>query len=142
VEADYVCVAQRIVAVAQPKDAVEEFLTRDVIDHTWEILRLRRLKAGLLRASSTSGITSVLNSLGYDERKGYGSVKTLSAKWASGEKSARNEVAAALKKAQLSIEDVMAETLDRKIDTFERIDRMLASGEARRNNALRGVRHG
>jgi hypothetical protein len=56
-----------------------------------------------------------------------------------GEKSARNEVGAALKKAELSIEDVMAEALESKIDTFERVDRMLASTEARRNNALREI---
>jgi hypothetical protein len=39
----------------------------------------------------------------------------------------------------LSIDDVIAETLECKIDTFERIDRMLASSEARRNNALREI---
>jgi hypothetical protein len=33
----------------------------------------------------------------------------------------------------------MAETLERKIDSFERIDRMLATAEARRNNALREI---
>jgi hypothetical protein len=48
-EADYLGVAARIVAIAQPKDPIEEFLTRDVVDLTWEILRLRRLKGGLLR---------------------------------------------------------------------------------------------
>jgi hypothetical protein len=138
-EADYVGVAERIITVAQPKDAIEEFLTRDVIDLTWEILRLRRLKAGLLRASSGGGIFKVMHSLGYNERKGYGAATALGARWASGEKSARDEVAAVLKKAQLSIDDVMAETLESKIDTFERIDRMLASAEARRNNALREI---
>jgi hypothetical protein len=37
------------------------------------------------------------------------------------------------------MDDVMAEALSSKIDTFERIDRMLASSEARRNNALREI---
>jgi hypothetical protein len=138
-EADYLCIAKRIIGAAQPRDAIEGFLARDVIDLTWEILRLRRLKAGLLRASRSSGISSVMDSLGYDERKGYGAARTLGARWASGEKSAWAEVAAALEKAQLSIEDVMAETLDSKIDSFERFDRMLASLEARRNNALREI---
>jgi hypothetical protein len=58
-EAEYAGVARRIVAAAQPKDAIEEFLTRDVVDLTWEIFRLRRLKAGLLRASSSSGVSNV-----------------------------------------------------------------------------------
>jgi hypothetical protein len=48
-EADYVNVIARVVAVARPRDAIEEFLTRDAIDLTWEILRLRRMKVGLLR---------------------------------------------------------------------------------------------
>jgi hypothetical protein len=138
-EADYLRMAERFIAAAQPKDAIEEFLTRDVIDLSWEILRLRRLKTGLLRASSSSGISNVMDNLGYDERRGYGAASTLGARRASGEKSARDEVAAALKKAQLSMEDVMAETLETNIDTFERIDRMLASAEARRNNALREI---
>ena len=38
-EADYLGVAARTVAVAQPKDAIEEYLTRDVVDLTWDILR-------------------------------------------------------------------------------------------------------
>ena len=138
-EADYVGVAARIVAVAQPADAIEEFLTRDVIDLTWEILRLRRLKAGLLRASVGSGVTSVMADLGYVERKGFGSARRLGQSWAAGDKSAKNEVEGVLQKAQLSIEDVMAEALESKIDSFERLDRMLASAEARRNNALREI---
>jgi hypothetical protein len=42
-----------------------------------------------------------------------------------------------LKKAGLTIDDVMAEAFAKEIDSFERFDRMLASAEARRNNALR-----
>ena len=63
----------------------------------------------------------------------------LAASWAAGEKGAKKEVAGALQKAQLTIEDVMAKTLEGKIDSFERFDRLLASSEARRNNALREI---
>ena len=51
-------------------------------------------------------------------------------------KARRKEVAGALQKARLTIEDVMAKTLEGEIDSFERFDRILASSEARRNNAL------
>ena len=134
-EADYVSLIARVVAVARPRDAIEEFLTRDAIDLTWEILRLRRMKVGLLRASMGSGIESVMRSLGYNPV----SAREIGTSWAAGEKSAKNEVAAALKKAQLTMEDVMAKTLEGEIDSFERFDRMLASSEARRNNALREI---
>ncbi len=107
-EADYVNLIARVVAVARPRDAIEEFLTRDVIDLTWETLRLRRLKAGLLRASMGSGIESVMRSLGYNP--GYTPVlpKKLPPAGPPERKRAKNEVARALQKAQLTMEDVMA----------------------------------
>ena len=40
-EADYLGLARRVVEFSQPKDPIEEFLTRDVVDLTWEVLRLR-----------------------------------------------------------------------------------------------------
>lgn len=117
-EVEYVTHVTRIVAVAKPRDAIEEILTRDAIDLTWEILRLRRMKVGLLRASMGSGIRRVMSSLGYK----LVSAGEIATSWAAGEKTAKNEVAAALKKAQLTMEDVIAKTLEDKIDPFERFD--------------------
>jgi len=77
-----------------------------------------------------------MESLGYDEREGYGSAGKLAGVWVAGERGAQKKVAGALQKAQLTIEDVMAKTLEGEIDSFERFDRILASSEARRNNAL------
>ena len=65
-QADYADVAVRIVRAAKPRDAIEEFLVRDVVDLTWEILRLRRIKAGILRASMGTGVQRVLVGLGHD----------------------------------------------------------------------------
>ena len=53
--------------------------------------------------------------------------------------SARNQVDVILKKAGLTIDEATAKTLEKKLDSFERLDRMLASAEARRNNALREI---
>ena len=134
-EADYAEFALAIVKAAHPKDAIEDLLTRDVIDLSWEVLRLRRLKAGLLRGAISSSIYQVMCRLGYEDEYAW----KLAANWAAERKAAQKEVAGALQKAQLTMEDVMAETLEGKIDSFERFDRMLASSEARRNNALREI---
>ena len=134
-ETDYAEVALRIVKTAPPRDAIEDLLTRDVIDLSWDVLRLRRLKAGLLRGAISSSIFQVMCRLGYEE----GSAGELAYNWAAGKKAAQKTVAAALQKAQLTMEDVMAETLEGKIDSFERFDRLLASSEARRNNARREI---
>jgi hypothetical protein len=88
-----------------------------------------------LRAATSSTIYRVMRRLGYaDEYAG-----ELAADWAARKKAAQKKVAAELQKAQLTMEDVMAETLEDKIDSFERFDRLLASLEARRNNALREI---
>jgi hypothetical protein len=63
----------------------------------------------------------------------------ISEKRAAGDENARKKVDTILTKAGLTIDEVAAKTLERKIDVFERIDRMLASAEARRNNALREI---
>jgi hypothetical protein len=134
-QADYVDVAMRIVKAAKPRDAIEEFLIRDVVDLTWEIFRLRRVKAGILRASMGVGVQQVLTSVG----RGYAEANKLGDSWAAGDGSARNHVDVILKKAGLTIDEATAKTLEKKLDSFERLDRMLASAEARRNNALREI---
>lgn len=134
-EADYAATAGRIVGVARPRDAIKEFLIRDVIDLTWEVLRLRRAKAGILRASMDGGVYDALGGVGY----AFADRSTLSDGWAAGDDRARKKVDAILAKAGLTTDEVTAKTLERKIDVFERIDRMLASAGARRNNALREI---
>ncbi len=134
-EADYAAIAASIVVACRPKDAIEEFLIRDVIDLTWEVLRLRRIKAGILKASMGAGVRNVLDGVDYPllERG------SLSGSWAAGDDRARKTVDAILANAGLTLDEVTAKTFESKIDVFERIERMLASAEARRNNALREI---
>jgi hypothetical protein len=134
-ESDYAKITGRIVQASRPRDALEEFLLRDVIDLSWEILRLRRVKAGMLRASMGAGVDLVLRAIGYP----YLQRDTLSQKWAAGDADARKKVDALLAKAGRTIDEVTAETFESKIDVFERLDRMLASAEARRNNVLHEI---
>ena len=47
--AEYAKLTAQLLAAAKPRDFIEEILARDAIDLSWEVLRLRRLKAGLLR---------------------------------------------------------------------------------------------
>jgi hypothetical protein len=134
-QSDYVSVAGRFVTTSRPRDTIEEFLVRDVIDLTWEILRLRRTKAGIITASMGDGVSEILGHFGYD----FLEINALSKSWAAGDKNAGKEVNAILTKAGMTIDEVTAKTLECKLDVLERLDRMLASAEARRNNALREI---
>ena len=66
-------------------------------------------------------------------------VRRLALGWAAGDDRARDKVDAILTRAGLTIDEVTARTLESKLNSFERLDRMLASAEARRNNALREI---
>ena len=95
----------------------------------------------MLRARATKGVGRILSTIGEKDKfpRDVFDGPDFAQKWASGDASTRREFMQILKRAELSMDDVMAEALAKKIDTFERIDRMLASAEARRNNALREI---
>ena len=119
-------------AVIQPKDAIDDFLTRDVIDLDWENRRLRRAKAGLLRASASKGVLRVLSRIGNSNTlfAALGMSDGFVNEWASGKASTRKEIADMLEKAGLTMDDVMAEALAEVIDSFERFDHACARGSA------------
>jgi len=138
-EEAFIALAERVVFAAAPADAIEEILIRDVIDLTWEVLRLRRIKVGLLNASLGEGVQQVLDRVGYGGDFNSHQRRGLSERWAAGGSRAKSEVETVLGKAGLSLSEVTAQTVDYKLYTFERLDNMLASSEARRNNALREI---
>ena len=98
--------ARRIVKEAKPRDSIEEFLVRNVLDLTWEVFRARRLKAGVLRASVSSGVRMVLDAIGHGPSDAFGYNRELGERWAAGNKSARREVDGALRRARLTIDDM------------------------------------
>ena len=120
-EDDYNEVASRFLAITRPKDAIEEFLTRDCIDLTWEIFRLRRMKAALLRSSASKGVRKVLSTIGRSEPSlSIFGEPDFAQEWAKGDASKHREFSEILKKAGLTMDDVMAEALAAQIDSFER----------------------
>ena len=53
----------RFSATIRPKDVLEEMWTRDVVDLTWEVLRIRGLKAALLTSVVSEGVEKLLGLL-------------------------------------------------------------------------------
>ena len=124
----------RISGAVTPADILEEIWVRDVVDLVWEALRLRRLKAKLMIAAAYRGLERVLNPLvDWTVRD------NLVEGWVAREPNAVEQVDKVLASAGLAMDAVMAETLSFKIDDIERIDRMIAAAEGRRNAILREV---
>jgi hypothetical protein len=127
----------RVSAAVRPGDFIEEAWVRDVVDLIWEAVRLRRLKAALLTACADRGLRDVLTGINVTGNTAF----ALAGPWAAREPAAVEKVDAILAAAGLGIDHVMAQTLRRHIGEIERIDRMIASAEARRSATLREIAH-
>jgi hypothetical protein len=103
-----------------------------VVDLVWEAMRLRRLKADLLNSSLADGLARILDQA-LDIRQRCDLIRD----WSLRKVEATSRVSVLLHQMDQSMDAVMAQTLAKRIDDIERIDRMLASAEARRHVVLR-----
>lgn len=125
----------RIRGALQPRDILEELWARDVADLAWEVLRLRRLKAHLMRACAHEGMEKVLDPLVEDDDD----YRELAEDWSTGDQAAIERVDAMLAAAGLTMDAVMARTLVARIGEVERFERMMMAAEARRDTIVREI---
>jgi hypothetical protein len=124
----------RVSGAIKPADIIEEIWIRDIVALTWEALRLRRARAALLSANRHVGVQHLLNPL-----CGLGEALDLSGQWARREDEAVAVVDRTFAVAGLTMDAVMGQMLAVEIDLVERIERMIASAETRRNATLREI---
>jgi hypothetical protein len=125
----------RVSGAVKPADMLEEVWVRDVVDLTWEIFRLRRLKTNLLIANAHTGLEDILKTF----KTGFAEAEYFAQSWAARNQASIKEVNKILASAGLTMDAVMAQTLSLKINDVERIDRMTMGAEARRNAVLREI---
>ncbi len=133
--ATYDQLAARIRAAVAPANVIEEIWARDVADLTWDVVRLRRLKAGLFAIGASDGMAQILR--GLEEYAMDGQIKARS--WAARKPAAVAAVNTQLSAAGLDMAHVTTGTFAARIDQFDRIERMLAAAEVRRAAALHAI---
>ena len=119
----------------KPKDFIEEIWVREVVDLTWEILRLRRLKTHFLASAAREKLYAILYSYYHRQEK----LLDLTWAWARHDQAAMRQVDQMLAQIGLNVDSVMAQALADKIDDFERIDRIMMTMEACRNATIREI---
>jgi hypothetical protein len=124
----------RISGAVKPADILEEIWVREVVDLVWEAFRLRRLKANFMTTVAHEGLRKILETL-----SDWSDARDLAQAWATRERGAIKQVDELLASAGLTMDAVMAQTLSLKLDDIDRIDRMIATAEGRRNAILREV---
>jgi hypothetical protein len=133
--ATYAQLAARIRAAVAPANILEEIFARDVADLTWDVVRLRRVKAGLFAIGASDGMAQILG--GLEEYPINGQLKARN--WAARKPAALAAVNTQLSAAGLDMGDVATSTFAVRIDQFDRIERMLAAAEVRRAAALHAI---
>jgi len=124
----------RVQASVRPKDIIEELEVRDVVDSVWEALRLRRLKANLLNATAPDAIESLLTPI-----IGFTPASEIAEKWAQRDPKSLEKLKSYLRQSELSMDVVMAQALQIRLNDIERIERMILNAGARRNAVLREI---
>jgi hypothetical protein len=125
----------RIAGAMKPEDVFVELWARDIADLDWEVSRLRRLQASLMTAAAYEGLQKILEPL----LESYPDQVHLARAWAARDKAAIKRVDELLASAGLTMDAVKAQTFCTYLDEFERIARMIASAEARRDAILHEV---
>jgi hypothetical protein len=115
-----------------PTDIIGEILARDVTELSFDVPRLRRLKAKLVSANAYKGLAEILA-----PRVGRSRAETLAEGWAANKSEDVAEVNKILTSAGLNMDTVLAQTCALKLSDIERIEHLIALAEARRNAALR-----
>jgi hypothetical protein len=125
----------------QPQTFTEQIYVDDIANLTWEILRWRRVKAGIVGNAFRPALENALRSLPRDVKDNADigiAVDRLARAWFSTQ-AAKDKVSASLKEVGLDEWAVEVEALRSRLNEIEKIDRLIASAEARRDKALRTV---
>jgi hypothetical protein len=126
----------------KPRGSVEHIYVADISSLTWDIVRLRRCKAGIINAAFRRALQDVLAELLREPGQFVDylpeEAETLALKWFTNQ-AARKRVSQLLGRFQLDEYTIEAEAMRISASDLERLDRMLTSSEWRRNKALRCI---
>lgn len=126
--------SERITKAVKPADALEEIWVADVVHLQWELQRLHESKAQLIRMKYEEGFREVVTSI-----FGQMNAEILLINRKLKLDGAEEKINAALDHLDLTEQSIVAQTIVLYLDDLERLDRMIASAEARRNNVLREI---
>ena len=130
---NYDALYERARCSVAPRDVVEEIWVRDVVDLTWEVLRLRRLKAKFISGRASDGVEHLLSNLVND----YEEQERLVAGWVGREPAPTKKVKKLFASAGYDQDTITAEAVADNLNQVERLDQMAAQAEARRNSVVR-----
>lgn len=146
----------RVSGTVNPKDAIEEFWVRDVVDMTWEIFRYRGYKAGLIKAAMPEALEEILGPIFMHvlevdqpdeavlERNlaqigGHTKLKELVGNWTAGVPDTLERVNKSLRQCGLTMDDINARAMALVLTEILQVDDLLDRIERSRNALIRDI---
>ena len=124
----------------KPRGPLERYLVADMAEKVWEIRRLHRVKTSLINSALRPGLEKLLEWLfaytGGDHSKWKGALNQLADKW-FGDEREKKEVLEILEQFKLDEFAIEAAAVRFLAPDLEKLDRLMASQEARLSRALR-----
>ena len=125
-----------------PSGIIDQMYVADLAHLTWDILRCRRCKSGIINLAFRDALGDVLEQVLRKPGESHYSVKDeaeeLARKWFS-DREAKEHIVELLNQFQLDEVAIEAEAIRKSAADLELLDRLLASSKSRRNRALRCI---
>lgn len=141
----YEAIVRSIVNELEPKDIFEAIWTKDIIDLIWDAKRLRRWRSLILVQADLKAAEELIEpGLRHADPMGLlafegSSADALAAGWVTGSAKERARVDQLLEERGLTREDVRAHGFLKSLPSIERIDRMVAVADQRRDSLFREI---
>lgn len=130
-----------------PKDVIEAIWVKDIIELIWQAKRLRRWRDQILNHARLEAVTAlIMPFLVKDNPNQFaimsdleGDAKALALGWLDGSENQTSSLEQKLQARGLTVTDVMARAFQLQLPDIERIDRMVAGADQRRDTLLREI---
>jgi hypothetical protein len=123
----------------RPRGILEQMYVEDIAYLSWDVLRLRRSKAAIVNLAFRAALRELAKQLlrepGQDTYQLGDQPDELARDWFS-DHNVKKQVGDLLREFDLDESAIVAEAIRRSADDLERIDRLMASAETRRDKAL------
>ena len=136
---DYEHLLARVVSALRPSDVIAEIAAKDFADLTWEIERLKCLKAKQLAEGirwKLVGALEGLRSLGNRHVIDRAGACSRAIACLNGDAAARAEVSAILQQAALDWDTITARAMEARADVLAQMERYITVAEVRRARVL------
>jgi hypothetical protein len=142
-KADFTKLLADISQDIEPKNSIEKIYVTDIASHTWDIMRYRRVKTGILNNALKPALVKILRQIQLPPSPNLSYERWLASErlsyWWLFDQESKRRVSSLLEEAGFDPSNIEAEAYRLVADDLENAERMVTSAQAGRDKALRSI---